>query len=93
MYIKPLSTIVDLHSIIHHSFVDNLHLRMFAILDEICKLLHSSRSCIDDVKALTTVNMLKLNNKAEFMLVTSTRAKRLHSQLTSVTIANHPILF
>ena len=30
MYIKPLSTIIDSHCIIHHSFADNLLLWMSA---------------------------------------------------------------
>ena len=30
MYIKPLSAIIDSHSIIHHSFADDLQLHMSA---------------------------------------------------------------
>ena len=30
MYIKPLSAIIDSHSIIHHSFADDLQLQMSA---------------------------------------------------------------
>ena len=73
MYIKPLSAIIDSHSIIHHSFVDDLQLQMFAHLDRISELLHSIQSCISDVKAWATANMPKLNDKTELMLVTSKR--------------------
>ena len=74
MYIKPLSAIIDSHSIIHHSFADDLQLQMSAPPDEIYELLHSMQSCIGDVKAWATANMLKLNdNKAELMLVSSNR--------------------
>ena len=31
MYIKPLSAIIDSHSIIHHSFTDDLQLQMSAV--------------------------------------------------------------
>ena len=62
MYIKPLSAIIDSHSIIHHSFADDLQLQMSAPLDRISELLHSMQSCISDVKAWATANMLKLND-------------------------------
>ena len=74
MYIKPLSAIIDSHFIMHllHSFDDDLHLQMSAPPDEISELLHSMQSCISDVKALATANMLNLNvNKTELMFVTS----------------------
>ena len=94
MYIKPLSAIIDSHSIIHHSFADDLQLQMSAPPDRISELLHSMQSCIRDVKAWATANMLKLNdNKTELMLVTSKRSKHLHSLPTSITIGNVQIPF
>ena len=94
MYIKPLSAIIDSHSIIHHSFADDLQLQISAPPDGISELLHSMQSCISDVKAWATVNMLKLNdNKTELMLVTSKRTKHLHSLPTSITIGNAQIPF
>ena len=51
MYTKPLSAIIDSHSIIHHSFADDLQLHMSAPPDRISELLHSMQSCISDVKA------------------------------------------
>ena len=94
IYIKPLSAIIDSHSIMHHSFVDDLQLQMSAPLDRISELLHSMQSCISDTKAWATVNMLKLNdNKTELMLVTSKRTKHLHSLPSSITIGNAQIPF
>ena len=46
MYIKTLSAIIDSHSIIHHSFADDLQLQMSAPPDGISELLHSMQSCI-----------------------------------------------
>ena len=43
MYIKPLSDIIDSHSIIHHSFADDIQLQMCAPPDRISELLHSIR--------------------------------------------------
>ena len=94
MYIKPLSAVIDSHSIIHHSFADDLQLQMSAPPDNISELLHSMQSCIGDVKAWATANMLKLNdNKTELKLVTSKRTKRLHSLPTSITMGNAQISF
>ena len=71
MYIKPLSAIIYSHSIIHHSFADEISLQMSPPPDRIPELLHSLQSCISDVKALETANMLKLNDsKTELMFVT-----------------------
>ena len=89
MYIKPLSAIIDSHSIMHHSFADGLQLQMSAPPNRISELLHSKQSCISDVKAWATANMLKLNdNKTELMPVTSNRTRHLHSLPTSITIGN-----
>ena len=94
MYIKPLSAIIDSHSIIHDSFADDLQLQMSAPQDRISELLHSMQSCIGDVKAWATANMLKLNDsKTELMLVTFKRSKHLHSLPTSITIGNAQIPF
>ena len=94
MYIKPLSAIIDSHSIIHHSFADDLQLQMYAPTDRISELLHSMQSCMSDVKAWATANMIKLNDsKTELMIVTSKRTKHLHSLPTSITIGNAQIPF
>ena len=94
MNIKPLSAIIDSHSIIHHSFADDLQLQMSAPPDRISELLHSMQSCISDVKAWATANMLKLNDsKTELMLVTSKKSKHLHNLPTSITIGNAQIPF
>ena len=65
---------------------------MSAPPDRISEQLQSIQSCISDVKALATVNMLKLNdNKTELMLSTSKRTKHLHNLPTSITIGNAQI--
>ena len=73
MYIKPLSAIIESHSIIHHSFADDLQLQMSAPPDRISELLHSIQSCISDVKAWATANMPKLNDKTEMLKFPSNR--------------------
>ena len=94
MYIKPLSAIIDSHSIIHHSFADDLQFQMSPPPDRISELLHSTQTCISDVKAWPTANMLKLNdNKIELTLVTTKRTKHLHSLPNSITMGNAQIPF
>ena len=94
MYINPLSAIIDSHSIIHHSFADDIQLQMSAPPDRISELLHSMQSCISDVIAWATANMPKLNdNKTELMLVTSNRTRHLHNPPTSITIGNAQVPF
>ena len=92
MYIKPMSTIIDSQSIIHHSFADDFQLQMSAPPDKISKLLHSMLSCISDVEAWATANMLKLeDNKTELMLVTSNRTRHLHNLPTLISIGNSQV--
>ena len=92
--IKPLSAIIDSRSIIHHSFAADLQLQMSAPPDRISELLYSIQSCISDVNAWATANMLKLNdNKTELMLCTYKRTKHIHNLPTSITIGNAQIPF
>ena len=94
MYIKPLSAIIDSHAIIHHSFADDLQIQISAPPDGISELLHSMQSCIGDVIAWATANMLKHNdNKTELMLVTSRTTKHLHNLPSSITIGNAQVPF
>ena len=92
MYIKPLSAIIDSHSIIHHSFTDDLQSQMSAPPDRISDLLHSIQSCICDVKAWATANMPN-DNKTELMLATTNRTKHIHNLHISITIVNAQIPF
>ena len=90
----PKGSVIDSHSIIHHSFADDLQLQMSAPPDRISELLHSIQSCMSDVKAWATANMLTLNDSTtELMLVTSKRSKHLHNLPTSITIGNAQIPF
>ena len=93
-YTLILSAIIDSCSIIHHSFADDIQLQMSAPPDGRSELLHSLQSCMSDVNAWATANMLRLNDtKTELMLVTSKRTKHLHILPTSITIGNAQIPF
>ena len=82
------------HTIIRHSFADDLQLQMSAPPDRISELLHSIQSCMSDIKAWATVNRLRHNdNKTVLMIVTCKRTKHLHNLPTSITIGNAQIPF
>ena len=67
---------------------------MSAPPDRMPELLHSMLSCMSDVKAWVTANMLILNDsKTELMLVISKRSKHLHNLPTSITMGNAQIPF
>ena len=84
-----------IYMLIYSYIYDTMYtIQMSAPPNRISELLHSMQSCISDVKALATANMLKLNeNKTEHMIVTSRRTKHLHSLPTSITIGNAQIPF
>ena len=88
MHIKTLFAIIDSHSIIHHTFADELQLQMTAPPDKMSEPLNSMQSYICDVKALATANIFKLNFNTELMLVASNRTKHLHNLPTSIPIGN-----
>ena len=72
MYIKTWSAIIDSHSIMHHSFADDLQLQMSAPPERISQLFHSMQTCMCDVKSRATAIMLMLiDNKTELILFTS----------------------
>ena len=57
MYINLL--FVDSHTIIRNSFADDIQLLMSALPGNLSELPHSIQSCIGDVKASATANILK----------------------------------
>ena len=86
MYTKPLSAIIDSHSVKQHSFADDKQLQMSSPPDKISELHHYMQSCISDVITWATANRVKLNDsKTELMLDTSKRTK---NRYTSITIGN-----
>ena len=62
MYIKPLSAIIDSHSIIHHSFADDLQLQMsfFLSFGLIPKKLMSSYAGMEECQKTNTTSKRKM---------------------------------
>ena len=74
LYTTPLSTVIERHSILHHSYADDTQLQNSATPDRLPNLIDSMRLCIDDIKDWMTDNKLKLNDdKTEVMIISSSR--------------------
>ena len=69
-----LSTVIERHSILHHSYADDTQLQNSATPDRLPDLIDSMPLCIDDIKDWMTDNKLKLNDdKTEVMIISSSR--------------------
>ena len=94
MYIKPLSAIIDSHSIIHHSFADYIQLQMSTPLDKISGhfTLFSHVYVMSKLEQLRKFSQLN-DIRTELMLVTFKRNKHRHNIPTLITIGNAQISF
>ena len=58
LYTHPIYVIVSYHSLLHHSFSDDNQLYKFSNITQLPEIIHSTQSCISDVKAWMTNNQL-----------------------------------
>ena len=72
LYIHPISEIVSCHSLSHHSFTDN-QLYKSGNITQLPEIIHSTQSCISDVKAWMTNHQLQLNNDKTEMILIATK--------------------
>ncbi|WP_419650303.1 reverse transcriptase domain-containing protein, partial [Thiolapillus sp.] len=77
LFTVPLPTVIEKHSVLHHSYADDSQLQKSAPPHQIPDLFLSMQKCIDDIKSWMTLNKLKLNDdKTEAMIVSSGRKSR-----------------
>ena len=70
LYTAPLSTVIEKHSVLRHSYADDSQLQKSAPPHQIPHLFLSMRKCIDDIKSWMTLNKLQPNgNKTEALIV------------------------
>ena len=96
LYTTPLSTVIERHSILHHSYADDTQLQNSATPDRLPNLIDSMRLCIDDIKDWMTDNQLKLNDdKTEvmIMIISSSRMSTALSIPESFDIGNGSVPF
>ena len=85
LYTASLSTVIEKHSVLHHSYADDSQLQKSAPPHQIPDLFLSMQKCIDDIKSWMILNKLKLNDdKSEAMIVSSGQKSR--SLLPSQTL-------
>ena len=58
LYTAPLSTVIEKHSVLHHSYADDSQLQKSAFPHQIPDLFLSMQKCIDDIKSWMTLNKL-----------------------------------
>ena len=73
LYTHPISEIVSYHSLSHHSFSDDNQLYKSGNITQLPEIIHSTRSCISDVKAWMTNTQLQLNNDKTEMILIATK--------------------
>ena len=94
LYTHPISEIVSYHSLSHHSFFDDNQLYKSGNITQLPEIIHSTQSCISDVKARMTNNQLQLNSdKTEMVLIATKMVLNSDSVLQSINLEGSDIKF
>ncbi len=94
LYTHPISEIVSYHSLSHHSFSDDNQLYKSGNITQLPEIIHSTQSCISDVKAWMTNNQLQLNNdKTEMILIATKTVLNSDSVPQSINLEGSDIKF
>ena len=94
MYTKPLSALIQKHSVSNQSFADDTQLYKPSPPDETHATIQTIQTCILDVKSWMVENKLKLNDdKTEALLCMRKSTKFPFSQPSSVQVGNTDISF
>lgn len=92
LYVKPLSSIIDRHSMSHHAYADDTQLHSSSSPQDVQGVVSSTQACVTEIKSWMSVNKLKLNDdKTEVMLVSSSRMSQNFDQPGSMTICDSSI--
>ena len=73
LYTHPISEVVSYHSLTNHGFSDDNQLYKSGNISQLFETIHSTQSCISDVKAWVTNNQLQLNNAKTEMILIATK--------------------
>ena len=89
LYTHSISEIVSYHSLSRHSFSDDNQLYKSGIITQLPEIIHSTQSCVSDVKAWITNNQLQLNNDKTEMIPIATKTV-LHSDIPPRPLFHSP---
>ena len=82
------------HSVSHHSFSDDDQLYKSGSITQLLEIIHSTQSCISDVKAWITNNQLQLSNdKTEMILIATKTVLNSDSVPQSINLEGSDIKF
>ena len=94
LYTKPLSSLLQSHSIPHQSFADDTQLYNSSKPNQTHALVQTMQTCISDVRQWMTDNRLKLNDdKTEALLIMKKNERSLTSPPTSIQVGSASIAF
>ena len=93
-YTHPISEIVSYHYLSHHSFSDDNQLYKSGNFTQLPEIIHSTQSCISDVKAWMKNNQLQVNNdKTEMILIATKTVLNSDSVPQSINLEGSDIKF
>ena len=76
IYTIPLGAILKYHKINYHIYADDTQIYCSFEIDSLNEVLDRVIKCISDIRSWMIMNKLKINDdKTEFLLITSPRAK------------------
>ena len=93
LYTKPLSTLMESHSLSNQSFADDTQLYSSSSAADIDTTLETIQDCIKDVKQWMTDNKLKLNDDKTEALLFSKKTVDRNSLPTSIQVCSSQISF
>ena len=96
LYTHPISEVVSYqyHPLSHHSFSDGNQLYKSGNITQLPEIIHSTQSCISDIKAWMTNNQMQLNNdKTEVILIATKTVLNSDSVPQSINLEGSDIKF
>jgi hypothetical protein len=94
LYTKPLSSLLQSHSVLHQSFADDTQLYNSCKPSQTQATVQSMQTCISDVKQWMSDNRLKLNDdKTESLLIRKKTDRSFASLPSSIQVGSASIAF
>ena len=93
LYTKPLSSLIDSHSVSNQSFADDTQIHDSCPPDQIHATVQTMQNCIADVKSWMIQSKLKLNDDKTEALSIKSRKPLPTTQPSSIRVGSSDILF
>ena len=94
LYVRPVSDVINQHSLMHESFADDTQMYKSSTLSELTHTVSQIQQCFHDLKEWMSLNKLQLNDdKTELLLITPPRFLKHPSLPSSISIGASDISF